>query len=352
MKRTIAVLMLGILLGAALAGTAHPRQSAAQGQKAADPATAPPAAQPDRLAALEARVSTMDERCEQAYHDTEYVKQMQAGVEAYYEKAFNTQVLTLSIFGLLITVILGLASMFGFGVFDKKIDMEIEKANAKQNTIFEQRLRETTSKLHDDNQSAVAAAGQIQEKTFEQRLQIQEKTFDQRLRDQVAKLQDENAKKLAETVEGMQQRVQFNSSFVKGIAFAGLQQNEDAVESFREAVDSYLRNTAGGVTKEECAVAIKNTFVGIYRQDKDKFKETARLELKSGRLSGLTEEIALAAAEFPPLADAMKPDPPPAPETPPTPEAQTTPPAPEPPPSPKPSTEPHQQPPPTPETTS
>lgn len=114
---------------------------------------------------------------------------------------------------------------------------------------------------------------------------------------------------------------------MKGIAFAGLQQNEDAVDSFREAVDSYLRNTAGGVTKEECAVAIKNTFVGIYRLDKDKFTEAARLELKSGRLSGLTEEIALAAAEFPPLAEAMKPDPPP-PEPPPTPEAQpATPPA-------------------------
>jgi hypothetical protein len=338
MKRTITVFVLGTLLGAALMGTAQPRQAAAQGQKAAAPAPTPASAQPDRLAALEARISAMDERCEQAYHDTEYVKQMQAGVEAYYEKAFNTQVLTLSIFGLLITVILGLASMFGFGVFDKKIDMEIEKANAKQNTIFEQRLRETTSKLHDDNQSAVATAGLAQEKVFEQRLQ-----------DQVSKLQDENAKKLAETIEGVQQRVQFNSSFVKGIAFAGLQQNEDAVDSFREAVDSYLRNTAGGVTKEECAVAIKNTFVGIYRLDKDKFTEAARLELKSGRLSGLTEEIALAAAEFPPLAEAMKPDPPPAPEPSPTPEAQpTTPPTTEqpPPPPPEPSTEPPQQPPP------
>jgi hypothetical protein len=342
MKRTIAVFVLGILLGAALMAAAQPRQAAAQDQKPTTPAITPPAAQTDRVAALEARISAMDERCEEAYHDTEYVKQMQAGVEAYYEKAFNTQVLTLSIFGLLITVILGLASMFGFGVFDKKIDMEIEKANAKQNTIFEQRLRETTSKLHDDNQSAVAAAGVIQEKTFDQRLQ-----------DQVAKLQDENAKKLAETIEGVQQRVQFNSSFVKGIAFAGLQQNEDAVDSFREAVDSYLRNTAGGVTKEECAVAIKNTFVGIYRLDKDKFTEAARLELKSGRLSGLTEEIALAAAEFPPLAEAMKPDPPP-PEPPPTPETQpTTPPTTEqPPPSPEPSTEPPQQPPPMPGATS
>jgi hypothetical protein len=324
MKRTIAVFVLGILLGAALAGTAHPRQSATQNGKAPAPAAIPATAQPDRLAALEARVSAMDDRCEEAFHDTEYVKQMQTGVEAYYEKAFNTQVLTLSIFGLLITVILGLASMFGFGVFDKKIGMEIAKASSTQNTIFEERLRETTAKLHDDNQSAVAAAGQIQEKAFNLRLQ-----------DQVAKLQDENAKKLAETIEGVQQRVQFNSSFVKGIAFAGLQQNEDAVDSFREAIDSYLKNPAAGITKDECAVAIKNAFVGIYRLDKDKFTDAARLELKSGRFSGLTEEIALAAVEFPPLAEAMKPDPPAAPEPPPTPEA-----------SPEPATEPPQQPPP------
>lgn len=177
MKRTIAVFVLGILLGAALAGAAHPRQSAAQNQKAPASSAIPPTAQPDRLAALEARVSAMDDRCEEAFHDTEYVKQMQAGVEAYYEKAFNTQVLTLSIFGLLITVILGLASMFGFGVFDKKIGMEIAKASARQNTIFEERLRETTAKLHDDNQSAVAAAGLIQEKSFEQRLQDQVQNF-------------------------------------------------------------------------------------------------------------------------------------------------------------------------------
>jgi hypothetical protein len=289
MKRISLVLILGIILG--IAGTEGMHYAS---RLRYQPKPPPPQAQ-QQLDDLEARTKALEDRYQQAgaFKDTDYLLRIQKQYEAYYEKAFNSQTTMLWIYGSLIAFVVGLASLFGLGMFDKKIELAIQEANNAQESKFEMRLGQLTENLRSTNALSVKDATATQEKEFEQRI-----------REEVLRLQGENEKSLSKMEVDLKQQISYNSEFVQGIAFLGLSQFNEAKASFRNAIDIYRRNPQGPLAAPSAVASINNLFASLHRENPDKFTEKALEELADPRFATLQPELDLAAAEYEPLADA------------------------------------------------
>ncbi len=77
-------------------------------QKTAPPSPNSQAQLEDRVKELETRLSAAEQKAASATMEKDYITRVQKQYETYYEKAFNTQVTTLSIIALFITIVFGL----------------------------------------------------------------------------------------------------------------------------------------------------------------------------------------------------------------------------------------------------
>src|SRR6266581_3405135 len=181
--------------------TAHSPAQAQQ--KTAPPSPNSQAQLEDRVKELETRLSAAEQKAASAAMEKDYITRVQKQYETYYEKAFNTQVWTLSILGLILTAVFFLAGRIGFAVFDRRIDSALREASTQLRTEFAQLLGKETQALREANSA------------------------------QLKTLEDGLTKRITEQVQDLKTRSSFEIQFVQGLAAAADKRYADARNSFR-----------------------------------------------------------------------------------------------------------------------
>src|SRR6266568_3041934 len=125
-------------------------------QKTATPAPNSQAQLEDRVKELETRLSAAEQKAASAAMEKDYITRIQKQYEAYYEKAFNTQVTIVSTLALFITIVLAIAAKFGFDTFDRRIDTALTEASAQLRTEFNQQLRTELDALRASNAERIS----------------------------------------------------------------------------------------------------------------------------------------------------------------------------------------------------
>src|SRR5215475_7138385 len=97
-SRTLGRITLALLAAAAIQPNAHAQAKPTSQQQTED-----------RIKKLEERTDATEQRAAKAEMQKDYIERTQADAKAYYDKAFNSQIIILSILG----VIIGLVGKFG-----------------------------------------------------------------------------------------------------------------------------------------------------------------------------------------------------------------------------------------------
>jgi len=238
-------------------------------QKPAAPSRPSQAQLEDRVKQLEARLNDAEQRAASAAMEKDYITRVQKQYETYYEKAFNTQVWTLSILGIFLTVVLGLAGRIGFGIFDRSIQHALGDASAQLRTEFTQMLGKETQALREANSAQLKA------------------------------LEDDLNKRITEQEKDLKTRFDFQYRFVSGLAAGADKRHPDARNRFREALVIYkLSKVRQLIPRESAARAAANIFVSLKNQDEANILENAKKELADALYNDLEGELALAAVDL------------------------------------------------------
>ena len=193
-----------------------------------------------RVQVLESQLQGLLEKYERSagFRDTEYILRVQKQYEEYYEKALDTQVYTISAIGIILTVLVAFAGRFSFQIFDRQIDYTVRGVAAE--------LR----------------------RSFEEKLEGELKILEEKNTHQVSSTVDQLREKITHTIQDMEYENNVRREFDSGLIFAALDQFEDSVGSFRNALELYAANRARGVvTKERGATCISNLFRSLKKSD-------------------------------------------------------------------------------------
>lgn len=215
---------------------------------------------------IAARVEALEERYQQAagFRDTDYILRIQKQYENYYEKAFDTQVLFISLLGAILTVVLWLASRFGYRLFDAQI---------------ETKLKATSSELRSD--------------------------FERTLRAELTALEAKNSELVGQAIADLRTRSAFEFQFSQGLTFLASDSYQAASGHFARALRAYRKGRERRLfPPRRGAKAAADFFMCLQRLDPAKFAEVAAKELAGALFDGMEIELALAAldvAELGPL---------------------------------------------------
>jgi len=220
----------------------------------------------DRVKELETRLSAAEQKAASATMEKDYITRVQKQYETYYEKAFNTQVATLSIIALFITIVFGLAARFGFAIFDRNIQLKLTEASTHLRTEFNQQLRTELDALRASN------AAQLKE------------------------LEAALTKRIGEKEQDLKARSDYQYQLAQGLAAGADGRNYDARSHFRWALATYKSSKHRQLfEKDDGAVAAQNIFVALEREDKANFEKNAKKELADKLYNDLEDELAKAA---------------------------------------------------------
>src|SRR6266700_1024625 len=217
--------------------------------------TAPPS--PNSQAQLEDRVKELETRLSAAE---------QKAASATMEKDYITQVTTLSIIALFITIVFGLAARLGFAIFDRNIQLKLTEASTQLRTEFNQQLRTELDALRASN------AAQLKE------------------------LEAALTKRIGEKEQDLKARSDYQYQLAQGLAAGADGRNYDARSHFRWALATYKSSKHRQLfEKDDGAVAAQNIFVALEREDKANFEKNAKKELADKLYNDLEDELAKAA---------------------------------------------------------
>lgn len=247
-------------------------------------ALTPPAAQAktsdnisDRLDSVESRVKELGDKIDHVGLKDDYTQQIQKQYEAYYEKAFSTQIEILTILGIILTALFFFAGRFGLKVFDRQLQLELTSATNALRSEFEKRLAEQLKSLGDVNAARV-------------------KELESALRTDIATL---------ETDLRLRSEFQFESS-MGAAAFAG-KDYDAAKDRAREALAFYKQGKDRHSIPLMGAIRmIGFVFASIREQARDHFAELAKQELTQTIYQGLEKELAEVAIRIPELGPLLK----------------------------------------------
>jgi hypothetical protein len=116
---------------------------AQQPQKPAAPTTAQLEQLEQRVKGTESRLDAAELKAKSAALDTDYVQRIQKQYESYYEKAFNTQIIIVTIIGLIVALV------GKFGV-DHMVQSKLMEASATLREEFTQKLAAKMMRLDND----------------------------------------------------------------------------------------------------------------------------------------------------------------------------------------------------------
>lgn len=235
---------------------------AEQSQKAAR------SAQEDRIKKLEDRADAAEKAASAAALEREYLARTQKLYDTYYQKTFNTQLLTLGIVGFLLIAVFALVAKFSLNTFDQRTKLATADAIAQIRNEHSRTLAKEVQKLWDSNAA-------------------DNKKLKETLTTQIALL-EQNLKDIAD----------FQIQFVQGLAEVTEHQHEDSIAAFRQALAAYKAGKARKLIEPKlAAVTVRHIFNSIQHKHGDNSVDKAREELADSLYNNLQEELALTALQ-------------------------------------------------------
>ncbi len=259
MPRTLPSQVLRFIASSIVIVLLAARATAQEPQKPAQPSPTSQAQLEARVKDLETRLNEAEKKVALAYMEKDYITRVQKQYETYYEKAFNTQIIILTILGLIIAMV----GKFGL---DRVVQHNLGEASAALRNEFTQMLRAELQTLKDSNAA------------------------------QVERLQ-----------ENLLARAEFTFQFSQGMSQSAGKDFSEAIRHFLNALQVYtdgnLQQTMG---KEPGAKSIANVFASLKAKDPANFEVNARKELAADRYKNLPEELAFAAIDVPELGPLLR----------------------------------------------
>lgn len=229
----------------------------------------------DRVTELRDELRAAQEKADRSALDADYTQRVQKQYESYYEKAFNTQIWILTIFGLILTVLLAFTARFGLSIFDRQIDNALRETSTQLRSEFGRTLEEQIEKLRAASTTQTSAL----ELKFAELVNQQEKD--------------------------LKTRSLYQFHFSQGLTFSLADRYADAVRHFHVALELYKRGKPTNLFADTTqASLIANIFRNVWSQHEgqEERKKAMESELKSGIYKGLETELDTAAAKMPALA--------------------------------------------------
>jgi hypothetical protein len=251
--------------------------------------------QDERVKKLEERADAAEKAASAAALEKDYIARTQKMYETYYQKTFNTQMLTLGIVGFLLIAVFGLVAKFSLDTFEQRTKLATADATAQMRNEYSRILAREVQKLWDSNAA--------DNKKLKEALTTQSALLDQNLKD----MSD------------------FQIQFVQALAGAYEGRPEGSLAAFRQALAAYKSSKPRNLFDAKVgATTARHIFEFLQKMNGENWLEKAREELAGPLYNGLEEELALTALQAPWLTPLINERIPPAPEP------QAPPPAPEP----------------------
>ena len=244
-----------LALGVLFAGLATSSLTAAQ--EPAPPRTTEQQKLKDRVDALESRQKADEEKADRAALEKDRIEQMQQHFEAYYGKAHTTEMRVLEATVAILTLFVAFAALFGFSVFEQRVQHAVGRATTNLETKFGEKLAE-----------------------------------------ELETLKNLNTARLNQIEDGVNCRTYYNFYFAQGEAAGADGRHGEALDSFRRALKTYKScKTRGVFAAANGGRVLRHIFLTMQKLHKDKFTDEAQKELGDKLYDDLKHELALAALE-------------------------------------------------------
>lgn len=258
-----------LALGVFLAGVAA-AASLTGAQKPAPPQPTEQQKLKERVDALESQLKEAQAKADRAAVEKDYITRVQKQYETYYEKAFNSQMWTLGIMGIILTAVFGLTAKFGLDIFDSRTKNALD-----------------------------AAVVQI-EKKFTEQMKNELETLRQQNATQLNTLEDGLTERISDQEEDLKTRSDYQFQFAQGVASAAAEEYGFARANFRSALKRYKSGKPKQlIPKEGGVISVRNVFISLRHEDEANHVENARNELADELYNNLEDELALAACPLP-----------------------------------------------------
>jgi hypothetical protein len=255
-----------LALGAFLTSVVAASQTAAQ-----KPAPLQPAEQQkvkERVDTLESQLKEAQAKADRAAMEKDYIERIQKEVNAYYEKAFATQIIVITIIGLIVSLV------GKFGV----------------DHIVQSKLTEASSKLHEDFTAQLAVELQKLNDSNAVQLKQLEDDLNQRIEKKVTKLETETTVSLF---------------FSLAVSFALAEKYAEARGADRCALESLAKNPED-FTPTSTQSIVNHLFRMIKAADPQKFHQEAKKELAADLYKKFENQLNATAIDIPDLAQVLK----------------------------------------------
>jgi len=256
-----------------------------QAQKAASHQT-----QDDRIKKLEERADAAEKAAGSAAMERDYITRTQKQYEAYYEKVLNTQLWTLGMMGLLLTVVFVLVARFSLKMIDEQTKTATAGATVQMRNEYARAMAKEVQKLWDSNSA------------------------------DNKKLKEALTAQIAEAEQSLKDRSDFQIQFVQALAGGVQAQHAEALAMLRNALSAYKSGRPRNVIETKVgAITVRCLFESLQKAHGENHVEKAREELADALYNGLDEELAMAALQagwLTPLINERRPALPPEPPAP------------------------------------
>ena len=253
-----------ILVLAAAIAIFSPALRSEQPQRASRPT------QEDRLKKLEARADAAEKAASSAEMEKDYITRAQKQYESYYQKAFNTQMWTMGIMGLILTGVFVLVARFSLKMIDEQTKTATAGATVQMRNEYARALAKEVQKLWDSNAADV--------KKLKETLTAHFVGLEQNLKD----------------------RSDFQMQFVQALSEGLDERQGDSLLTFRNALGTYKAGKPRNVIEAKVgATTARSIFESLRRTHGENYVDKAREELADSLYNDLEGELALAALQSP-----------------------------------------------------
>lgn len=245
----------------------------------------------DRLKRLEERADAAEKAASSAEMEKDYILRTQKQYESYYQKAFNTEMWTLGLMGLLLTGVYVLVARFSLKMIEEQTKTATAGATVQMRNEYARALAKEVQKLWESNAA------------------------------DVKKLKETQTAQFAELGQNLKDRSDFQMQLVQALAASLDEHQGDSVVSFRNALRTYKSGKQRKLIEAKVgAINARSLFESLRRKHGENYLERTREELADPLYNGLEEELALAALESPWLSPLINERRPTLPAEPPAPE--------------------------------
>ena len=211
--------------------------------------------------ALESQLKEAQAKADRAAMEKDYIERIQKEVNAYYEKAFATQIIVITIIGLIV----GLIGKFGV---DHIVQSKLTEASTTLREGFRKELADELQRLKDSNAA------------------------------QLKQLEDELVSRIALLEKDTYIRSDFQFQFNQALAADADERYGDARYSYRLALSVYKSGQARDLFKKNAAErTLANLFYSFEEEDGVSYVANAKEELAREVYNGLEDELARTALQ-------------------------------------------------------